>query len=98
MKTKMIMSALLLSCSALAFSQTTSVGSSTSVTISRDENDKTMYRLFDKENKDNRQRELKESRFKKTNGTLSIELGTVSIEGYKGDEVVISMMVETKET
>lgn len=41
-------------------------------------------------------KELKEHRFKKTSGTLRIEMGLVNVEGYKGDEVIVSRMVETR--
>lgn len=39
-------------------------------------------------------KELKEYRFTKTDGTLHLQLGYVVIEGYKGDEVIISTLVE----
>lgn len=48
--------------------------------------------------KKQRNKELKEYRFPKTNGTLRLELGHVVIEGYKGNEVVLSTMVEAPET
>ncbi|HLW50214.1 MAG TPA: DUF4097 family beta strand repeat-containing protein [Sphingobacteriaceae bacterium] len=41
-------------------------------------------------------KELQEHRFKKTSGTLRIEMGLVNVEGYKGDEVIVSRMVETR--
>lgn len=43
------------------------------------------------------EKEPKEYRFKKNSGKLIIEMNNVQIEGYDGDEVIISMMVETKE-
>lgn len=42
-------------------------------------------------------KELQEHRFKKTTGTLLIEIGLVNLEGYNGNEVIISRMVEKQE-
>lgn len=44
-----------------------------------------------------RPKELKEHRFKKTSGKLNIAISNLVIEGYNGDEVVISTMVELPE-
>lgn len=40
----------------------------------------------------------KEYKFTKKTGKLSLDLGKAMIQGYKGDEVIISMMVEEKDT
>lgn len=91
MRTKMMLSALLVGFSTLTFAQTTKAGNEHAVTVIKDENG--VYR----QTASDRPKELREHRFKKTTGTLSVEIGLVSLEGYKGDEVIISRMVEVRE-
>lgn len=47
--------------------------------------------------KSTQEKEPKEYRFKKNNGKLIIEMNNVQIEGYDGNEVVISMLVAPQE-
>ncbi len=93
MKTKMMLSAMLVGFSMLTFAQTRSTGNEHAVTVIKDENGNRTYGQAVSD----RPKVLMEHRFKKTTGTLSIEAGLVSLEGYKGDEVIISRMVETRE-